>query len=74
MSSGKIWAGLAILEDGYDQTAEIHAVPADTILSRERELLARHRDYFPRLPIDELNVLTDPDSEFFKKTCAMMGL
>ena len=26
LDSGKIWAGLAILEDGYDQTAELHAL------------------------------------------------
>lgn len=57
IDSGKIWAGLAILEDGFDQTAEIHAMPANEILSREPELLQRHRDYFPTLPLDDLNVL-----------------
>lgn len=57
LGSGKIWAGLAILEDGFDQTAELHAVPASEILEREPQLLVRHRDYFPRLPIDDLNVL-----------------
>ena len=57
LDTGKIWAGLAILEDGLDQTAELHAIPADEILSREPELLQRHREYFPSLPIDDLNVL-----------------
>lgn len=57
LDSGRILAGLAILEDGYDQTAEVHAVRADDILRREAELLERHRDYFPRLPTDDLNVL-----------------
>jgi len=57
IDSGKIWAGLALLEDGFDQAAEFHAVPADEILEREPSLLQRHLDYFPRLPIDELNVL-----------------
>ncbi len=57
LDTGKIFAGLAILEDGFDQTAELHAVPPDKILSREPELLNRHRGYFPELPIDELNVL-----------------
>jgi hypothetical protein len=57
LDSGKIWAGLAILEDGYDQTAELHAVrPADT-LRREPELVERHRHYFPRLPLDHIRVL-----------------
>src|SRR3990172_5778567 len=31
LDSGKIWAGLAILEDGFDQTAEIHALPPEAI-------------------------------------------
>jgi hypothetical protein len=57
LDSGKIWASLAILEDGFDQTAELHTVrPADT-LRREPELVERHRHYFPRLPIDHINVL-----------------
>ena len=57
IDSGKIWAGLAILEDGFDRTAELHAVPAGEILQREPELLAKHQEYFPRLPIDDINVL-----------------
>ncbi len=57
LDSGKIWAGLAILEDGYDQTAELHALAPDEILTREPQLLKRHRHYFPRLPLDDINVL-----------------
>ena len=57
LDSGKIFAGLAILEDGFDETAEIHAIRPTDILTREAQLLERHRDYFPRLPIDELDVL-----------------
>ena len=57
VATGKIWAGLAILEDGFDETAELHAVPAQNILSREPDYLAKHRDYFPAIPLDQLNVL-----------------
>ncbi len=57
LNSGKIWAGLAILEDGYDQTAELHAVRPQNILETEPQLLERHRHYFPRLPLDKINVL-----------------
>lgn len=57
LDSGRIFAGLAILEDGFDETAELHAVAPDAILSREPELLARHRSYFPELPVEQLNVL-----------------
>ena len=57
VASGKIYAGLAILEDGADQTAELHAIPANEILAREPVLLARHREYFPSLPCDEIRAL-----------------
>ena len=57
IDSGKIWGGLAILEDGFDQTAELHALPASEIMTSEPGLLDRHREYFPRLPIDDLEVL-----------------
>ena len=57
VKSGKIWAGLALLEDGFDQTAEIHALPANQILKKEPALLERHRHYFPALPCEDLNVL-----------------
>jgi hypothetical protein len=57
LASGKVLAGLAILEDGYDETAEIHALRAEEIPSREPELLDRHREYFPRLPLDDIDVV-----------------
>jgi len=57
VNSGKILAGLAILEDGYDQTAELHGLQANEILAREPDILQRHQHYFPRLPVDDLNVL-----------------
>ncbi len=57
LDSGKILAGLAILEDGFDNTAELHAIRAADILKREPELIKRHEHYFPRLPLDEINVL-----------------
>jgi hypothetical protein len=57
IQSGKIFAGLALLEDGFDATAEIHALSGENILKEEPALLQRHRHYFPSLPTDELNVL-----------------
>jgi hypothetical protein len=57
LNSGKVWAGLAILEDGFDQTAELHAVPAAEILDTEPTLVDKHRRYFPGLPVDDLSVL-----------------
>ena len=57
VQSGKIFAGLALLEDGFDATAEIHALLGDQILTKEPALLERHRHYFPALPCQELDVL-----------------
>lgn len=58
VASGKVWAGLALIEDGYDRLAELHALPADRIVGDEPALLAHYVDaYFPRLPVPELNVL-----------------
>ena len=57
VQSGKIFAGLAILEDGFDATAEVHALSGDQILTKEPTLLERHRHYFPALPCQDLNVL-----------------
>jgi hypothetical protein len=57
INSGKIFAGLAILEDGFDRTAELHALHPAEILECEPALLARQRHYFPTLPVDDLNVL-----------------
>ncbi len=57
VASGNIFCGLAILEDGYDRTAELHAVAPGEILTREPGLLDRHRQYFPSLPCDALRVL-----------------
>ena len=57
VGSGKIFCGLAVLEDGYDRTAELHAIAPGEILAREPALLERHRHYFPALPCDDLRVL-----------------
>ena len=61
VQSGKIFAGLAILEDGFDQTAEIHAILGNQILTREPALLQRHRHYFPSLPSQKIDVLVVDD-------------
>jgi hypothetical protein len=57
ISSGKIAGGLAIVENAYDETATIEAVPTAQIPQRERELFAEARSLMPRLPVDHLDVL-----------------
>jgi hypothetical protein len=52
-----ILAGLAIVENGYDQTAKIAAVPADSMEANERELLKLAKKWLPRLPFDRCDIL-----------------
>src|SRR6476469_3049849 len=69
LDSGKIWGALAILEDGFDQAAELHGIRPADIPRREPELLERHRHYFPRLPLEKINVLVvDAISKTFSGT------
>ena len=56
LQSGKVIGGLAILEDAHHNTAQLEAVPADSIEQRDEELLARAKSWMPRLPCD-LDVL-----------------
>jgi hypothetical protein len=53
----KIVAGLAIVENGYDETAQITAVRAEEIEEREKELLRVATRLMPRLPFREVDVL-----------------
>jgi hypothetical protein len=50
-------AGLAILENAYDETARIVGVVPEEFEERERELLRQARVWMPRLPFDQADVL-----------------
>lgn len=52
-----ILAGLAIVENAYDETALIEAVPREHFESREKELLVLAKQWMPRLPFREVDVL-----------------
>ncbi len=52
-----ILAGLAIVENGYDETAEIAAVGKRELEAREKELLALARNWMPRLPFQRADIL-----------------
>ena len=49
--------GIAILENAYDETAAIEAVPAETLIAREKELVGQAMGLMPRLCFDDLDVL-----------------
>lgn len=52
-----ILAGLAIIENAYDETAQITAVPAAQIEEREKELLVQAKEWMPRLPFRKVDIL-----------------
>jgi hypothetical protein len=53
----RIAAGVAIVENGYDETALIEAVPPEQFEAREKELLVLAKKWMPRLPFREADVL-----------------
>ncbi|MGO9110393.1 MAG: lactate racemase domain-containing protein [Thermoguttaceae bacterium] len=50
-------AGLAIVENAYDETALVEAVEPSQFETRERQLLALARKWMARLPFDAVDVL-----------------
>jgi len=53
----RILAGLAIVENAYDQTALIEAVEPEQFETREKQLLVLARKWLPRLPFQYVDVL-----------------
>jgi hypothetical protein len=57
LSQCPISLGLAIIENAYDQIAMIEAVDPSNLLSREPELLDIARQWMPRLPFNDADLL-----------------
>lgn len=53
----RILCGLAIVENAYDETGLIEAVPPEKFFERESELLKTSIDWLPRLPFDKVDML-----------------
>ena len=49
--------GVALVEDAYDNTAIVEAVPANRLIQREKELLVRAKALMARLFFDDIDVL-----------------
>lgn len=52
-----IVGGLAIVENGYDETAKISAVAPDEFLEKEKEILILAKRFMPRLPFKKADIL-----------------
>ena len=49
--------GVATLENGYDETAEIHAIDAPDFEDVEKVLQAKSKAYCPKLPFEDVDLL-----------------
>ena len=50
-------AGVAVVENQDHQTALLEVLPAETMLTREKELLTYAREMVPRIPVPEADLL-----------------
>jgi hypothetical protein len=57
LDSGAVVAGVAIVENAYDETAIIEAIPPEWLVERELLLFRQAKALLPRLPVDDLDVL-----------------
>ncbi len=57
VDTGKIIGALAIVEDGYDKTSIIRAVPGRDIVRADAELLIKAKAMMPSLPFHRFDVL-----------------
>ena len=57
LASGRFALGLAITENGYDETADIAALEPETLLDAERSLLRTVKRHSPSLPFADIDVL-----------------
>lgn len=57
LSTGKILAGIGVVENAQDETMLVEAVPPDRFLERERELLALAKKVLPRFLLSRIDVL-----------------
>ncbi|WP_034262148.1 lactate racemase domain-containing protein [Bacillus sp. J33] len=57
LKNSPILMGLAIIENGYDETADIAGVTVENWHSRETELLNYSKSMMPSLPVNEMDLL-----------------
>ena len=57
LSRCSVVAGLAVVENAYDETARIAAVAPEELVEREKELLVLAKEWMPRLPFKYVDIL-----------------
>ena len=57
IESGKVLFGLGIVENAYEETAIVEAIPPERVVEREAELLKESAKLMPKLPVSDMDVL-----------------
>ena len=57
LETGKVLAGIGVVENAYDEPMMVKALPASQIIDGEPELLEIARGNMPALPLDRIDVL-----------------
>jgi hypothetical protein len=57
LKKAPVLCGVGIVENGYDETAKIVAIPPQEIETSERDLLALAKRMMPRLPFNDIDLL-----------------
>lgn len=57
ISNANIGFGMAILENAYDETLMIEAIPKENMVTREKELVKLSRNNMPTLMIPDIDIL-----------------
>ncbi|TBL71626.1 DUF2088 domain-containing protein [Paenibacillus thalictri] len=57
IGSGRILFGVGVVENASEQTALLEAIEPERIVAREQELLKRSAEFYPKLPVSDLDVL-----------------
>jgi hypothetical protein len=57
LDKAKIICGFALIENAFEQTAKIEAIPTASIPEREKELLKESAALMPKLPVEDIDLL-----------------
>ncbi|MDE3195795.1 MAG: hypothetical protein KGN84_05605 [Acidobacteriota bacterium] len=57
IGTGKILGGLGVLEDAYHDTAMVAALPAESLVEREEELLKTAKSWMARIPVPAVDLV-----------------
>ncbi|MDQ0199716.1 nickel pincer cofactor-dependent isomerase, group 22 [Neobacillus ginsengisoli] len=57
LKTGKVIAGIGIVENSFDEAANLEVILPDEVIEQEQKLLEIAKSYFPRIPIEELDLL-----------------